>query len=40
MDLLLIPFYIILFGIVISPFLYIRFGIHTKVFESEKSELI
>ncbi|EQA60816.1 zinc ribbon domain-containing protein [Leptospira alexanderi] len=42
MDLLLIPFYIILLGIVISPFLYIRFAIHAKTSEteSEKLELI
>ncbi|EMJ92599.1 zinc ribbon domain-containing protein [Leptospira alstonii] len=42
MDLLLIPFYIILLGIVVSPFLYIRFAINAKASdtESEKSELI
>ncbi|EMF83382.1 zinc-ribbon domain protein [Leptospira weilii serovar Topaz str. LT2116] len=42
MDLLLIPFYIILLGIVVSPFLYIRFAIHAKTSEteSEKLELI
>ncbi|AYV56727.1 zinc ribbon domain-containing protein [Leptospira kmetyi] len=42
MDLLLIPFYIVLLGIVVSPFLYVRFAINAKASEteSEKQELI
>ncbi|ASV06460.1 zinc ribbon domain-containing protein [Leptospira interrogans] len=42
MDPLLIPFYGILLGIVLSPFLLIRFVEHSKTsdIESEKSELI
>ncbi|AXR62267.1 zinc ribbon domain-containing protein [Leptospira mayottensis] len=39
MDLLLIPFYIILLGIVVSPFLYIRFAIHAKTSETESEKL-
>ncbi|MBE8400794.1 zinc ribbon domain-containing protein [Leptospira borgpetersenii] len=39
MDLLLIPFYIILLGIVVFPFLYIRFAIHTKTSETESEKL-
>ncbi|MBM9499095.1 zinc-ribbon domain-containing protein [Leptospira sp. 201903071] len=42
MDLLLIPFYILLVGIVVLPFLYVRFSIDLKSTdgESEKLELI
>lgn len=42
MDPLLIPFYVVLLGIVLAPFLWIRFVNHSKTsdIESEKSELI
>ncbi|MBM9579038.1 zinc-ribbon domain-containing protein [Leptospira sp. 201903070] len=42
MDLLLIPFYILLVGIVVLPFLYVRFSLDLKSTdgESEKLELI
>ncbi|AOP33184.1 hypothetical protein A0128_04530 [Leptospira tipperaryensis] len=42
MDLLLIPFYIVLVGILVLPFLYVRFSIDLKStdVESEKLELI
>ncbi|EMO51763.1 zinc ribbon domain-containing protein [Leptospira noguchii] len=42
MDPLLIPFYVILLGIVLAPFLWIRFVNHSKTsdIESERSELI
>ncbi|UOG31180.1 zinc ribbon domain-containing protein [Leptospira noguchii] len=42
MDPLLIPFYVVLLGIVLAPFLWIRFVNHSKTsdIESERSELI
>ncbi|PJZ51787.1 zinc ribbon domain-containing protein [Leptospira adleri] len=42
MDLLLVPFYIILAGIVVLPFFYVRYSIDlkSKDLESEKLELI
>ncbi|MCG6192502.1 zinc-ribbon domain-containing protein [Leptospira sp. FAT2] len=39
MDLLLIPFYVILIGIVVAPFVYIRYAIDAKTSESESEKL-
>ncbi|RHX83750.1 zinc ribbon domain-containing protein [Leptospira stimsonii] len=39
MDLLIIPFYIVLVGIIVLPFLYVRFSLNLKSTESESEKL-